>query len=288
MSKEQDQDNARRARAREVGLFRYGLISEALNEELSTKQRGRLVRALAAQSHPGPFGTPVRVSRATLDRWIRDSPDGDAVRDIMRVQKPGDPSSSLLRTVKYAYTPVGQLSSVSKQGVKAGQDESYGYDAAGNMVSSTVGKTTTASTFVHNRLASTSTPTDGVPGSVSSSYSYDEFGRLMSVTGAGAGAGGAELSSYTYEGFDLVVAETHGSGADAVSTASRFDPFDRVTVKAVTKGATTTRTVSGDRIPRPSGTPAYPRDLRRQTSAVSRDCRATVRPTCDRSARVGP
>jgi len=72
VSKEQDQDNARRARAREVGLFRYGLISDALNEQLSTKQRGRLVRAIAATSHPGPFGTPVRISRATLDRWIRD------------------------------------------------------------------------------------------------------------------------------------------------------------------------------------------------------------------------
>jgi putative transposase len=39
---------------------------------LSTKQRGRLVRAIAARSHPGPLGTLVRVSRATLDRWIRD------------------------------------------------------------------------------------------------------------------------------------------------------------------------------------------------------------------------
>lgn len=72
MSKEQDHDNARRARAREVGLFKFALIQDALREELSTKQRGLLVRAVAAKSHPGPFGTPVRVSRATLDRWIRD------------------------------------------------------------------------------------------------------------------------------------------------------------------------------------------------------------------------
>ncbi len=72
MTKEQEQDNARQARAREVGLFRYGLISDALNEELTTKQRGRLVRALAAKTHVGPSGSPVRVSRATLDRWIRD------------------------------------------------------------------------------------------------------------------------------------------------------------------------------------------------------------------------
>lgn len=72
MSKEQDQDNAQRTRAREIGLFRYSLIQDALEPALSTKQRGRLVRAVAARSHPGPFGTPVCVSRASLDRWIRD------------------------------------------------------------------------------------------------------------------------------------------------------------------------------------------------------------------------
>ncbi|MDQ6937886.1 MAG: DDE-type integrase/transposase/recombinase [Actinomycetota bacterium] len=55
-----------------MGLFRYGLIQDALDEALSTKQRGRLVRTIAARTHAGPFGTPVRVSRATLDRWIRD------------------------------------------------------------------------------------------------------------------------------------------------------------------------------------------------------------------------
>jgi putative transposase len=72
VSKEQDQDSARRVRAREVGLFRYGLIQDALEPALSTKQRGRLVRAVAARVHPGPFGAPVQVSRASLDRWIRD------------------------------------------------------------------------------------------------------------------------------------------------------------------------------------------------------------------------
>lgn len=72
MTKEQDQDQARRARAQQVGLFRYGLIQDALDPALSTKQRGRLVRAVAATTHPGPFGMPVRISRASLDRWIRD------------------------------------------------------------------------------------------------------------------------------------------------------------------------------------------------------------------------
>jgi hypothetical protein len=72
VSQEQDQETARRARAQEVGLFRYALIADALDEALRTKQRGRLVRAVAARLHPGPFGpAPVRVSRAGLDRWIR-------------------------------------------------------------------------------------------------------------------------------------------------------------------------------------------------------------------------
>jgi putative transposase len=72
VSAERDQEAVRRARAREVGLFRYGLIQDALDPALSTKQRGRLVRAVAARIHPGPFSPePVRVSRASLDRWIR-------------------------------------------------------------------------------------------------------------------------------------------------------------------------------------------------------------------------
>ena len=97
MTKEQEQDNARRARAREVGLFRYALISEALNEELSTKQRGRLVRAVAAKTHLGPFGSPVRVSRATLDRWIRDYRAGGfaALVPTPRRVLPGTPAAVL-------------------------------------------------------------------------------------------------------------------------------------------------------------------------------------------------
>jgi len=58
-------------RAREIGLFRYVLIREAADPELTTRQRGVLVRGLAAAEHAGPFGDRVRISRVTLDRWIR-------------------------------------------------------------------------------------------------------------------------------------------------------------------------------------------------------------------------
>jgi putative transposase len=65
-----DEWRARAERAQAVALFRYQLVRQAADADLSTRQRGRLVRELAAREHPGPFGKPVRVSRQSLDRWI--------------------------------------------------------------------------------------------------------------------------------------------------------------------------------------------------------------------------
>lgn len=67
---EQD-DVTRRQRAQQVALFRYQLICPALDPALSTKARGRIVRAIAARTHAGPFGGQHTFSRDTLDRWIR-------------------------------------------------------------------------------------------------------------------------------------------------------------------------------------------------------------------------
>jgi transposase InsO family protein len=64
-------DVTRRARAQQVALFRYQLICPALEPGLSTKARGRVVRAIAARTHDGPFGGQHSYSRDTLDRWIR-------------------------------------------------------------------------------------------------------------------------------------------------------------------------------------------------------------------------
>ena len=58
-------------RHRDVALFRYSLIREAADPALTKAERGRLVRALAARDHIGPDGERVRVSRNTVDRWIR-------------------------------------------------------------------------------------------------------------------------------------------------------------------------------------------------------------------------
>jgi putative transposase len=71
-----EEDSKRVERARAVGLFRYQLIREAADPAHSTRQRGRLVRAIAAAQHTDPFGRRVRVSRQTVDRWIRDWRNG--------------------------------------------------------------------------------------------------------------------------------------------------------------------------------------------------------------------
>lgn len=56
---------------REIALFRYALVRQAADPDLSAAERGRLVRQLAATDHQGPHGDRVRVGRSTLDRWVR-------------------------------------------------------------------------------------------------------------------------------------------------------------------------------------------------------------------------
>ena len=57
-------------RAQQVALFRYQLICPALEPGLSTKARGRVVRAIAARTHAGPFGGQ---HRYPATRWTAGS-----------------------------------------------------------------------------------------------------------------------------------------------------------------------------------------------------------------------
>jgi len=58
------------SRRRDIALFRYGLIREAADPDLTPAERGRLVRDLAAREHRGPDGQWTTVGRSTMDRWI--------------------------------------------------------------------------------------------------------------------------------------------------------------------------------------------------------------------------
>jgi putative transposase len=61
---------ARRERAQTIALWRWPLIEPAMDPGLTARQRGAVVRDLAAREHAGPSGRTVSVSRKTIDRWI--------------------------------------------------------------------------------------------------------------------------------------------------------------------------------------------------------------------------
>jgi putative transposase len=97
MSKAEDEQQARLERAREIGLFRYMLIREAADPSLSRRERGAMVRAVAARAHKDPFGRIVRVTRWTLDRWIAEWRRGgfDALVPNPRQSQPRTPGEVL-------------------------------------------------------------------------------------------------------------------------------------------------------------------------------------------------
>ena len=61
---------ARRRRAQTIALWRWALTEPAMDPALTSRQRGAIVRQLAAREHQGPSGTPVPVCRRTIDRWV--------------------------------------------------------------------------------------------------------------------------------------------------------------------------------------------------------------------------
>jgi putative transposase len=75
---------------RDVALFRYSLIREAADSSLTTRQRGQMVRELAAQDHAGPHNRRVRVGRGTIDRWVRAYRSGgfEALAPVSRTGEP--------------------------------------------------------------------------------------------------------------------------------------------------------------------------------------------------------
>ena len=97
MPKAEDEQQARLERARQIGLFRYMLIREAADGTLTGRQRGALVRKLAAGPHTDPDGRTVRITRWTLDRWILEYREGgfDALVPVAAAVAAADPAGDL-------------------------------------------------------------------------------------------------------------------------------------------------------------------------------------------------
>ncbi|MDR1187542.1 MAG: DDE-type integrase/transposase/recombinase [Bifidobacteriaceae bacterium] len=62
---------SRSERADRTAMWRWGVIRDAIDPELTAKQRGQVVRRVAAGAHPAPGGGTRTVSRETVDRWVR-------------------------------------------------------------------------------------------------------------------------------------------------------------------------------------------------------------------------
>lgn len=63
-------DHVQSSRGERVALFRFKVISEAVNPRLTPAERGFIVRGLAGQVHVDGDGVERSFSRGTIDRWI--------------------------------------------------------------------------------------------------------------------------------------------------------------------------------------------------------------------------
>jgi putative transposase len=55
----------------QIALHRWAVIAEAANGKLTARERGALVRQIAARAHAHPDGSSRSYSRGTIDRWLR-------------------------------------------------------------------------------------------------------------------------------------------------------------------------------------------------------------------------
>jgi putative transposase len=55
----------------QIALHRWAVIAEAAGDKLTARERGALVRQIAARAHPHPDGSSRTYSRGTVDRWLR-------------------------------------------------------------------------------------------------------------------------------------------------------------------------------------------------------------------------
>ncbi len=70
----------------QVALHRWAVIAEAANGKLTARERGALVRQVAARPHAHPDGSSRTYSRVTIDRWLRAWREGglDALKPAER------------------------------------------------------------------------------------------------------------------------------------------------------------------------------------------------------------
>ncbi|MFE6647552.1 DNRLRE domain-containing protein, partial [Nocardioides sp. NPDC057772] len=148
--------------------------------------------------------------------------DGQKSFDVAKLDQAGTTGTVDQRST-FSYTPSGQVAGVDKSGADAGEDESYVYDAAGNITTQTMGAVTTTFIYDRNRLTETKV------GTGSTIFSrYDSYGRLVTRD-----QGAHVIERYGYDGFDRTVREQKytSTGTLQLTKTQSFDPFDRTTTQ---------------------------------------------------------
>jgi YD repeat-containing protein len=181
---------------------------------------------LKSQVEKKSGGTTV-VSEDSLDYDL----NGNRSHEVSRKMNADNHGSYLNTTSDFTYDPRDRLSQVTKINDGAGT-ETYTHDANNNVISQTVKGTTTNFNYERNRLLTS------VTNGVAASYNYDPFGRLDTVTSAGA-----LVERNVYDGFDHVVENRKlGSGGATSTTKYTFDPLDRTSTKTTDAGGTNEKT----------------------------------------------
>ncbi len=161
---------------------------------------------------------PVSGNQLVSSHSLRFNPDGDRSQDVEKVLKAGT-SDYLDQASNYTYTPAQQLKQVTKTGVERGDNESYVYDAAGNVTSQTIGATTSTMTYDRNRLVKT------VSGATTQNHRYDPFGRSTTTD-----VGAQVVEQNAYDGYDRLTRQQKfdSAGNPSYTRNQTYDPFDRV------------------------------------------------------------
>ncbi|WP_262285999.1 DNRLRE domain-containing protein [Micromonospora sp. MA102] len=158
--------------------------------------------------------------------------NGNRSRDVARKMNADNHSAYLNTTSTYTYDPRDRLATLTKTGDAAGT-ETYIHDANSNVIEQTLKGTTTTFKYDRNRLLTASA------GGASSSYNYDPFGRLDTVTAAGT-----ILERNVYDGFDHVVENRKNNGTSTSTTKYTYDPLDRTATKTTDAGGAKEKTTT--------------------------------------------
>ncbi|WP_158619010.1 DNRLRE domain-containing protein [Micromonospora sp. M71_S20] len=158
--------------------------------------------------------------------------NGNRARDVAKKMNADNHAAYLNTTSDYTYDPRDRLSTLVKTGHGA-DTETYIHDANNNVINQTIKNTTTTFNYDRNRLL-TATTSGGT-----ASYNYDPFGRLDTVTSAGT-----VIERNIYDGFDHIVENRKGTGANATTTRFAYDPLDRTTTKTTNAGAADEKTTT--------------------------------------------